>query len=629
MPHRPGVGAIFGVVSENGVAKPGAPVYLLDMRRDMGLGNAVLIAKQFTKTDGGFVFNGLDPNYADYAVFTTDEDSSGETDPYKNALIRDRIQPISAHTGATWLANWWAQSALYGSNFRVVPYNVVPAVVRSHQIPSNNGIITNVPASDKVVGFVGTGVTNYVPYGVFNAYYVNSGSEGWLAAHGVPTSDYTTGSALSAYTFECVLDLTKARNTGVVQRFGYNVFSSASAGLQRNFLIRDNYTGSMGSMFYVIFTPSTNKLALHFSNSYDSNYVRPFEVASEVASINLTSYSGIIHIAIVWRIAASVVFYVNGSAVSTITNTAVIPNLEGSFLGYTNVGAASTNSAAVFAMYPKALTATEVQTLSECVINGRLPVLSGYMRQVFTYHPMRYYRMNDVVTDLSADLIYNWTTYGDSKSKAHLKATTSTTSRYVFNEPSPVVGGNSVRLFGSSSDYFTATYSAPYSIGNNHQLTFSGWVKLAGSQTNSGELYYAPAVNDSTIVNAYITTNLKPALTINVGGTDRTYTSSIALTANQWYFIVWTVSLYPDSSTVKLYIGTDSVAPTLAETFDNARLGYTGYLYDLAVDNSEWSWAKSARIGYNFNGWLAELALIPAALTSQDVVDLWNAKDVP
>ena len=88
MPHRPGVGAIFGVVSENGVAKPGAPVYLLDMRRDMGLGNAVLLAKQFTKTDGGFVFNGLDPNYADYAVFTTDEDSSGETDPYKNALIR-------------------------------------------------------------------------------------------------------------------------------------------------------------------------------------------------------------------------------------------------------------------------------------------------------------------------------------------------------------------------------------------------------------------------------------------------------------------------------------------------------------------------------------------------------------
>ena len=625
MPHRPGVGAIFGVVSENGVAKPGAPVYLLDMRRDMGLGNAVLLAKQFTKTDGGFVFNGLDPNYADYAVFTTDEDSSGETDPYKNALIRDRVQPISAHVGATWLANWWVQSALYGSNLRVVPYNVVPAVVRLHQIPSNNGIVTNPPASDKVVGFVGTGVTNYVPYGVFNAYYVNSINEGYLAAHGVPTSDYTTSSALPAYTFECVLDLTKARNTGVVQRFGYNAFGYSTSYIPRNLLFSLNSTGSM---FYVIFTPSTNQLTLYFSNAYDGASANMFLAGSEVASIDLTSYSGIVHIAIVWSIGASVVFYVNGSAVLTVTNTSTIPNLNRTF-GYTNAGVASTNSAAMFAAYPKALTATEVQTLSECVINGHLPVLSGYMRQVFTYHPMRYYRMNDVVTDLSADLIYNWTTYGDSKSKAHLKATTSTTSMYVFNEPSPVVGGNSVRLFGSSNDYFTASNSAPYSIGNSHQLTFSSWVKLAGSQTKPGELYYAPAVNGSTIVNAYITTDFKPALTINVGGTDRTYTSSTALTADQWYFIVWTVSLYPDSSTVKLYIGTDSVAPTLAETFNNAQLGYNGYLYDLAVDSSDWSWARSARIGYNFNGWLSELALIPVALTSQDVVDLWNAKDVP
>ena len=96
MGHKAGIGAIFGIVTEEGVVKPDSPVVLLDRE------NKKIVRRQNTDVNGGFTFNGLNEQEATYMVFATDEDGA---EP-KNALIQDRILPVPAYSGATLWANW-------------------------------------------------------------------------------------------------------------------------------------------------------------------------------------------------------------------------------------------------------------------------------------------------------------------------------------------------------------------------------------------------------------------------------------------------------------------------------------------------------------------------------------------
>lgn len=96
MPHSQGFGAIVGIVAEDGVPKVNAPVRLYD--RTTGQ----LVREARSVADGGYVFSGLSTETDDYIVMATDEDGT----PKKNALVYDRIRPISAQQGDTYYAAW-------------------------------------------------------------------------------------------------------------------------------------------------------------------------------------------------------------------------------------------------------------------------------------------------------------------------------------------------------------------------------------------------------------------------------------------------------------------------------------------------------------------------------------------
>jgi len=105
MPHKPGNGAIFGIVSEDGASKPDFPVTLLDRT------NGNIVNRRYTDLNGGFVFAGLNPETDDYQVIAQDEDNP----PFKNAIIRDRIQPVPGYQGATYYGNWRLKSAEFNT----------------------------------------------------------------------------------------------------------------------------------------------------------------------------------------------------------------------------------------------------------------------------------------------------------------------------------------------------------------------------------------------------------------------------------------------------------------------------------------------------------------------------------
>ena len=118
MPHSPGLGAIYGIVSENGVPQADVKVYLFDRT------GPKLLRTALSRADGGFEFAGLSTETTDYMVMTADETGDGialgvdedggailpegVTDPYKNALIQDRVKPVPIHMGTEYPAAWFS-----------------------------------------------------------------------------------------------------------------------------------------------------------------------------------------------------------------------------------------------------------------------------------------------------------------------------------------------------------------------------------------------------------------------------------------------------------------------------------------------------------------------------------------
>ena len=115
MPHAPGIGAIFGIVSENGVPVEDAPVTLLDRT------GPTIVRRQRSAYDGGFSFSGLNTETDDYMVIASDE-SFGDGNPPKNALIQDRVTPVSAHVGSFYNAAW------YKTAQATIPLTMFPSV---------------------------------------------------------------------------------------------------------------------------------------------------------------------------------------------------------------------------------------------------------------------------------------------------------------------------------------------------------------------------------------------------------------------------------------------------------------------------------------------------------------------
>ena len=82
-------GAIYGIVTEDGVVKVGCPVVLMSHTELRP------IAETVTDVNGGYAFLNLDPESTDYMVFTVDNDGN----PKKSALMLDYVQPSQTANG--------------------------------------------------------------------------------------------------------------------------------------------------------------------------------------------------------------------------------------------------------------------------------------------------------------------------------------------------------------------------------------------------------------------------------------------------------------------------------------------------------------------------------------------------
>lgn len=95
MPHRQGIGAIYGIVTEDG-APARKRIVLMDRT------TLSVVARTVSDENGAYAFAGLNPDTNDYLALAVDDDGA----PCKEAICHDYLQPVPAHQGATFWGNW-------------------------------------------------------------------------------------------------------------------------------------------------------------------------------------------------------------------------------------------------------------------------------------------------------------------------------------------------------------------------------------------------------------------------------------------------------------------------------------------------------------------------------------------
>jgi hypothetical protein len=414
MPHSTGIGAIFGIVSENGIAKSGARVGLYD-RSTMGL-----IRTTTADALGGYMFNGLNQTSSDYLVMALDDDGS----PAKNALVQDYIQPISAHMGATAYCNWYALAMQKDPYVVWEPRYVssIPVLMApTHMTSFTTGTFspdqaTLTPGAPDVPSVLFTTGTTFIP------------------ARTRSTTNAPDGTT-TTYSMEFVIDTTTS--TAVI---GLRCNDATDNGVVSS----SNAYGALGAEW----VRSTKQIKIYLSkdwvgfntwfwNLLHGNWVGdggPYTYTDAGLS------DGAHHFVITVQMGVTMKLYVDGAHVFTQSlvgkeathgtpQGGLTPGIAGIYLA-TASGGSTTGRYGPLAWYKSILTDPEVTALYNALMVGSTPVVTGYVRDVVTDRPGVLVRCDAATVSTTAE-----TEYLSRSTLGHYGTT------ITVQQASPVTGG--------------------------------------------------------------------------------------------------------------------------------------------------------------------------------------------
>lgn len=424
MGHKPGIGAIFGIVTEEGVVKPESPVVLLDRE------NKKIVRRQNTDANGGFTFNGLNDQEATYMVFATDEDGA---DP-KNALIQDRILPVPAYSGATLWSNWEYMARqknalmVWSGDYSEYEGNIYPNDSQvggsSQTVGAASRYIAGIGSVHLAVDTPPAGAPHIPLLHIVNRALVVGAPHNFYV-YSSPTDPY----APAAHSVEAVVVLSSV--VGTISMGG----TPASKGDHNGNWAWDTEfghrtSGAPSPPSRLDYVSSTRTLSITYKHGVgvhrDASWATlvPAAIGTLVTRSHVFPEGGVptgpVHIAYTLTPGVSLVLYVNGAEVHTWDLVGEASYLcirgfnsfspsfsRGGFIwaGAPNADLPLAISEAVvgpYAFYPyTALTATEVLEQYEALMTpSLLPRLTGYMREVITDRPICYVRLDDLATEI-------------------------------------------------------------------------------------------------------------------------------------------------------------------------------------------------------------------------------------
>ena len=645
MGHKAGIGAIFGIVSEEGVAKPNSPVVLLDRS------NHRVVRKQWTREDGGFTFNGLNEQEATYIAYATDED--GEVP--KNALIQDRILPVPAYSGATLWANWQYTARRDGAMFAwsgryyqeepsslMLPYDSLSAFSRpGHDAPANllGGSASTALASAPVVEGA-----PHIP--------VVELTQGHLfyAAPICPYNLRVGANRVAEHSMEVTLDLLNCEGP---------ISVAASPGQVRPTLhaawFLDDGDSTRRPHWYsqLRYTPSTRTLSVVYRNSTgvapDTSWSSGVQTGTLVTRSHTFNEGevpeGLVHIAYSFDPGVRLALFVNGTLVedwSLLGESTTLPYshrthgsdlygwLDGMFIFAGPATANSPNHATKvrfgpFAFYPYTLLTDEqiIEHAAAIVEPDVLPKLTGYVKEVIMDDPTVYARLDDLETDVvnqsHTQLEFLRATLSFARPTTHLRFLQQDPGAIELEQPSPVTGGMSTRFFGG--------YLRGRSMFRTFPVRRTGSVEffIEPSETpHSEERILRLAAGATRMFWVHMDADRKLTCGFRTeAATEEDHTFDYALPHDVFTHVVITLDI--SETEMKLYIDgsleeTASVTGTLMAQGQHATSADT--------DANVWI-AGSAAGNTTFKGHLCEVAIYGHALPASRVSEHYNARNIP
>ena len=622
--HRPGSGAIFGIVTEDGVVKSGSPVYLFDARRWAGIAQKRLLGVQLTQPDGGFVFNGLNVQYKGYVLSATDED--GE-EP-KNALIQDRVQPIPAHQGATWFTNWWTEALFDGAFGVIAAYPVMGDETRWYV----GGLVSEVEnrsqSADPTLLSLTPGAPQMAGVQLVGGQLVTPGMQ-------------LTNSSVEDYrlSLEWVIDLD-------------SITSGTPACFWGSFINSSTTSAGVATMPIVASFDAEHRwgswLALRVSGGHLQAYVRTahthisqganfIDSLSQLLSFNLSGHSGVIHAAVVYRYNSRCDLFINGVSVAQTTTPPLITQewAVGAqrcpicvLGGWAASGTGASYKAGPVAVYARALEDEEVLAHYEALMTEDvLPNRGGYQKAVMSLHPQIYFRLNEAVIDVEN---HAWPLlHPDKAGHLGMRAGKRVTniSGAVSPAISPVVGGAATAFTGADRlrcDAGIWMHASP------DEVSFSCWVKFDQATPSSTETLVRQNMPISTTSYFLVRRNTDGHLQVTTRRGSTHYTDTFTEyvpPVDTWLQVFIRVDLSDiEAPYMELWVGTENDAPELKE-----HLGVgVGKLYSPAADSytsNNTTWYSRLEIAENLVGSLCEVAIYAQKITEDDMLAIWQAKD--
>lgn len=340
MPHIAGIGAITGIVTEDGM--PAKKRVVLVDRSDL-----TIISKTQSNEDGKYVFNGLNPDTNDYLVFAVDDDGADR----KNAIIHDYVQPIDAHMGGDYINNW-LYLALHKHpifiNTNQTFNNQIYALTAVGCGDEQGTIHKNLPSqTPQAPHFPCTQLTNGTPI-----FYVEKIDN--------------TNIATDKYTLEWIVDTSSAQ---------ISLF----------------YTTSCNTTYY-------NRSAI---NTTINNKNLTLSIAGENILSHTITETGVIHLVIAIDFGVSATIYINGERVAEApvnkTQLDYSTNYDSRVAYTSNPNLQNSNGiTGLTAIYYQILTADEILEHYQALQEPREPLLTGYIKEIFIDTPCLIYRMNDI-----------------------------------------------------------------------------------------------------------------------------------------------------------------------------------------------------------------------------------------